>query len=149
MASYLIQETDMMARAHNTNKGRTLSTKGIPRPNSKGPRPQVWRSGPDPRTHRQYLVWLQQRNQANYRDEGWSISFDIWKKMWDDSGFWDLRGRERGCYCMTRQDWSLPWTINNVVIVPREVHARMQADAVAAGWRSIAQKRRRARMGQH
>lgn len=136
-----------MARAHNTNQGRRLSNYGIPRPHMRGPRPQVWRSGPDPRTHQQYLVWLQQRNQANFREEGWTIDFDTWRGMWDSSGFWEARGRERGCYCMTRRDWSLPWTPDNCVIVTREAHAKMQGAAVAAGWRSIAQKQRRSKLG--
>ena len=132
---------------HNTNRGRRLSNYGVPRPHMRGLRPQVWRSGPDPRRHRQYQVWLQQRNQAQYREEGWTIEFDIWCAMWDQSGQWDNRGRERGCYCMTRKDWSLPWTPENTQIVTRETHAQMQAVAVRAGWRSIAQKQRRARLG--
>ena len=65
--------------------------------------------------------------------------------MWAESGQWENRGREKGCYCMTRQDWSTPWTVENAQIVTREQHARMQGDAVAAGWRSPAQKRYRAR----
>ena len=97
--------------------------------------------------HRQYLTWLQQRNQAQWREEGWSIDFDAWRDLWEASGQWLNRGRERGCYCMTRIDWSLPWSLNNVAIVTREQHARMQGEAVAAGWRSIAQKRRRTRLG--
>jgi hypothetical protein len=48
---------------------------------------------------------------------------------------------------MTRKDWSLPWTVNNVQIVTREEHAKMQGDAVATGWRSIAQKRNRIKKG--
>ena len=133
--------------AHNSNKGRSISTYGIPRPHARGPRPQVWKVGPDPLTHRQYLVWLQQRNQANYREEGWTIEFEAWKQMWDESGHWQDRGRVKGTWCMTRRDWSTPWTVENAIIVTREVHARMQGDAVAQGWRSVAQKKRRNRLG--
>jgi hypothetical protein len=137
-----------MPRAnHNSNKGRTLSTKGIARPHTAGARPQLWKTGPDPVEHHRYLTWLQQRNQARWREEGWTIDFDTWKQIWAESGQWDRRGRVKGTWCMTRRDWSLPWSPDNVVIVTREAHARMQGDAVAAGWRSMAQKKRRSKLG--
>jgi hypothetical protein len=117
-----------------------------PRPQSRGLRPQVWCTGPDPVLHEKYRVWLQQKNQAQWRDEGWSIGFTDWCDLWAER--WDQRGRERGCYCMTRVDWSLPWTLDNVKITTREEHARLQGLARAAGWSSIAQKRARARRGQ-
>ena len=117
-----------------------------PRPQSRGPRPQVWCTGPDPVTHEKYRVWLQQKNQAQWRDEGWSIGFTDWCTLWAER--WDQRGREKGCYCMTRLDWSLPWTLDNVKITTREEHARLQGLARAAGWSSLAQKRARARRGQ-
>ena len=118
-----------------------------PRPHMRGSRPQTWKTGPDPVEHKKYRVYIQQRNQAQWREEGWTISYEAWKDLWAESGQWDNRGRERGCYCMTRTDWSLPWTLDNVVIVTREQHARLQGDAVSQGWRSIAQKRYRQRKG--
>jgi hypothetical protein len=131
--------------AHNTNKGRRIRSYGVPRPNARGPRPGVWKTGTDPQRHEQFRVWGQQKNQAQWRDEGWDLSFDAWCDLWEQSGQWLNRGRERGCYCMSRLDWSLPWTRNNVAIITREAHARMQGNARAAGWCSIAQKRARAR----
>jgi hypothetical protein len=98
----------------------------------------VWITGTDPLRHKQYRVWLQQKNQAQYRQEGWAIDFDTWVNMWGDN--WDRRGREKGTYCMTRVDWCLPWRPDNVRIVPREVHARMQAHAIKCGWTSPARK---------
>jgi hypothetical protein len=95
--------------------------------------------------HQQWRVWGQQRNQAQWREEAWSIDFDTWLAIWGD--LWHNRGRGRGDYCMTRKDWSLPWTVDNVQIVTREAHAKMQGDAVAAGWRSLAQKRNRIKKG--
>jgi hypothetical protein len=97
--------------------------------------------------HKKYRVWIQQKNQAQFREEGWTISFEAWKRMWDASGQWENRGREKGCYCMTRLDWSTPWTEENAQIVTREQHAKMQGTAFAAGWRSMAQKKYRARKG--
>ena len=127
----------------NTNKGRRLSSYGVPRPNARGPRPQVWVTGPDPVLHKKYLTWLQQRNQAQWREEGWSIDFATWCELWREH--WPQRGRRRGDYCMTRRDWSLPWTLDNVQVVTRSEHAKAQGDARATGWSSIARKRRRAK----
>lgn len=136
-----------MGKTHNSNKGRTLSTKGIPRPHTCGPRPGAWITGPDPEEHKRYRTFIQQRNQAQYREEGWDISFEAWKQLWAESGQWDLRGRERGHYCMTRRDWSIPWTVSNAQIITRQEHAKLQGDAVAQGWRSVAQKKKRTKLG--
>jgi hypothetical protein len=132
--------------AHNTNKGQRLSSYGVPRPHCRGPRPQVWRTGPDPVLHKKYLTWLQQRNQALWRDEGWTIDFETWCGLWAER--WEQRGRQRGDYCMTRVDWSLPWTVDNVQVITRSEHAKAQGHARAAGWCSIAQKRKRGRKRQ-
>ena len=117
-----------------------------PRPNARGIRPQIWKTGPDPDLRKRYYVWLQQRNQALWRSEEWSIPFEAWMELWGDK--WESRGRERGCYCMTRKDWSLPWTLDNVHVITRSEHARAQGDARAAGWCSIAQRRKRGRKRQ-
>ena len=118
-----------------------------PRPHMRGIRPGAWVSGPDPEEHRRYRTFVQQRNQANWREEGWTISFEDWKRLWAESGRWPNRGRERGDYCMTRRDWSTPWTVENAQIITRQEHARLQGDAVAAGWRSLAQKKKRTQLG--
>lgn len=117
-----------------------------PRPQSRGERPHIWKTGPDPVLHKKYKVYLQQRNQAQWRDEGWDIDFASWCRLWADK--WELRGRTRGTYCMTRIDWSLPWTLDNVHVITRSEHAIAQGQAKAAGWSSVAQKRRRSRRGQ-
>ena len=130
--------------AHKINPGRKPRGQGTPRPNARGQRPQVWLTGPDPVRHKKYLIWTQQRNQAPWREEGWSIPFDVWCDLW--AQHWDQRGRRRGDYCMTRLDWSLPWTVDNVQVITRSEHARAQGLARASGWCSVAQKRIRARM---
>ena len=119
--------------------------KGVPRPHTRGIRPQAWITGTDPVVHKKYRVFIQQRNQALYREEGWTIDFDTWCTIWGDQ--WPLRGREKGTYCMSRKDWSLPWTATNVAIITREEHAKMQGVAVKSGWRSIAQKKYRLKRG--
>lgn len=118
-----------------------MAIKGVPSPSKGKPRPQTWVTGTDPVVHKKYRVFIQQRNQANFRQEGWDIDFDRWTTIWGE--MWDHRGREKGCYCMSRRDWSLPWTTDNVAIITREDHARMQAQARMSGWRSIAQKKYR------
>ena len=118
-----------------------------PRPHMRGPRPDKWVTGPDPVEHKRYRVFIQQRNQAQWREEGWEISFEAWKQLWDESGQWENRGRARSCYCMTRLDHRLPWSIDNVEIVTREQHSRQQSALAHSGYRSPAQLRRRARLG--
>jgi hypothetical protein len=118
-----------------------------PRPHMRGPRPHRWVTGPDPVEHKKYRVWIQQKNQAQWREEGWTISFEQWKQIWDQSGQWDNRGRERSCYCMTRRDSTLPWSVDNVHIITREQHSKTQSQAANAGYRSPAQLKRRIRLG--
>lgn len=118
-----------------------------PRPQSRGPRPQSWKSGPDPEEHKRYRTFIQQKNQAQWREEPWTVSFDQWKQAWAESGHWHDRGRQRGHYCMTRRDVREPWTADNLIIITREEHSRRQAHLTAQGYRSDAQARRRERMG--
>jgi hypothetical protein len=118
-----------------------------PRPQSRGPRPQAWITGPDPEEHKRYRTFIQQKNQAQWREEQWCITFEQWKQLWAESGQWHNRGRERSCYCMTRKDVALAWTADNAVIITREAHSRHQASLTAAGYRSVAQQRLRARLG--
>ena len=119
--------------------------KGQPHPGRGFVRPGAWVTGPDPVVHKKYRVFIQQKNQANYREEHWTLTFEDWCELWAEH--WDERGRERGQYCMSRQDWSLPWNKKNTIVITREEHARMQGEAVKKGWRSPAQKRYRERKG--
>jgi len=118
-----------------------------PRPHACGPRPHMWVTGPDPEEHRKYRTFIQQKNQAQWRQEGWDITFEAWKQIWDQSGQWYNRGRQRDCYCMTRRDHTEPWTVNNVIIITREAHSRQQSALSHSGYRSPAQLRRRERLG--
>ena len=82
---------------------------------------------------------------AQFREEGWTITFDEWKLMWGD--LWHQRGRARGDYCMTRIDRDQPWTPANTHVITREEHARIQGALAGAGYRSPAQVKYRERMG--
>lgn len=86
-------------------------------------RPHVWVTGDDPLLHDKYRVFIQQRNQANFRNEEWSLSFETWCKMWEEH--WDQRGRTRDSYCMTRNDQDGPWDETNTVVMARSEHHRI------------------------
>lgn len=118
-----------------------------PRPHMRGPRPHAWVTGPDPEEHKRYRTFIQQKNQAQWRGETWSIDFETWKRLWAESGQWYNRGRQRDCYCMTRRDHTEPWSVDNVMIITREQHSRMQSALSHSGYSSPAQQRRRARLG--
>ena len=65
-----------------------------------------------------YYSYLQQKTQANFRNEGWDFEFHDWLTMWGDK--WDQRGRKPGQYCMSRIDVEKAWTKENVIIWLRE-----------------------------
>ena len=110
-----------------------------------GPRPNMWVAGPDPETHQKYQAWLQQKNQAQWRGETWALPFEEWQVLWGTN--WQHRGRERGCYCMTRRDHTAAWNLVNAQVITREEHARQQGQLVAQGLRSPRQARRRQILG--
>jgi len=82
--------------------------------------PHVWSSGPDPVLHAKYKVWGQQRNQAQFRGEGWDLDFFTWVAIWGD--LYEHKGQKSDCLCMTRKDLGLPWTADNVKIITRKEH---------------------------
>jgi len=55
------------------NKLRKVNkSRGIKR----GPYPQNWCTGPDPRRHAQYYAWLKHKSQAHYRGELHELTWD-------------------------------------------------------------------------
>jgi len=112
-----------------------------PRPQSRGPRPQTWVSGTDPEEHVRYRVWMQQRNQAQWRGEAWALDFEPWKKIW--APHWHLKGRSSHSRCMTRIDPAKPWSEHNVEIITRQQHSAQQGAMRTQGYRSRAQQRKR------
>ena len=101
--------------------------------------PHLWKTGPDPERHHRFDTWIQQRNQAQWRSEEWDLDFETWLAIWEPH--WHLRGRCRGHMCMSRIDWDLPWSADNVAIITREEHARLQSRAKSAGRVSAARQR--------
>lgn len=109
------------------NKGR----KGVDWPQSRrdymseimrgrgaGPRPHLWISGPDPELHYRRTQFSRRRAQANYRQEGWSLTVEQWNQLWP-LHLWRQRGKAKHHLIMTRIDPDLPWQWGNVVVKPR------------------------------
>jgi len=93
---------------------------------SPGPRPRVWKSGPDPIRHEQYIAWARARAQAAFRNERWELLFDDWIKLWGDR--WAQRGRVKDSVCLTRRSYDLPWSVDNCEIITRREHNQRQKD---------------------
>lgn len=89
------------------------------RPNARGPRPQTWITGTDPRTHEQYTAWLKHRAQAHFRGEEHNLPFEHWQLFWNTNDAWSNRGRLGTNYCLTRRDHSGPWSLDNCEIITR------------------------------
>ena len=80
-------------------------------------RPHMWVTGPDPDLHKMYIPYLRAKAQANFRDEGWDMTFEDWADIWH--GIWDQRGRQVDCLCITRIDESEAWSPKNCEIIER------------------------------
>jgi len=93
-------------------------------PGRSGPRPHVWLTGPDQFKHDMYHPWQMAKAQANFREEGWTITFDEYYNIWKDH--WHQRGRLGDDLCMTRITASQAWTLSNVEIVTRREHLQRQ-----------------------
>lgn len=103
--------------------------------------PNRWVSGPDPVKHKKYLIWLQQKNQANFRGEIWLLDFEDWLRLWADN--WDKRGRKRDHFCMTRTDYEGAWALGNVEVITRAEHViRQKAYMIQNGLTKGYKKRR-------
>lgn len=97
-----------------------------PRPKARGPRPNVWRSGPDLERHDQYISWGRSRAQAHYRGETWQLTYEEYCDIWGDR--WCQRGRQGTSLCLTRLDPSRPWSRENSVLQVRKEVLRQQGD---------------------
>lgn len=87
-------------------------------------RPHVWKIGPNEELHKMYQPWLCARAQANFRKEGFDLTFEQWCELW--MPLWHRRGRKPDDVCMTRVDIERPWTWGNVIIIERKDHFEIQ-----------------------
>lgn len=83
----------------------------------RGPRPHIWKSGPDEFRHELYTAFLKRKAQANFREEGWAMDFEEFYDLWKDD--WHNRGRLSHQVCMSRHDDEQPWTRANTYIRSR------------------------------
>lgn len=114
-----------MPRGRKPNPNKIISPgKGKGR---KGPRPHVWKCGPDEYKHQMYVPWMMAKAQAKFRGEEWDLSFDEYFELWN--GNWDQRGRAADDLCMTRKDWERGWHLSNCYIAVRTEHLVRQGHA--------------------
>ena len=91
-----------------------------PRGAPPGPRPYMWVSGPDPLRHKQYRAYVQQKNQAQFRNEDWQLTFEEWLGIWGTE--YHRRGRTSKSLCLTRWDLEDSWTVSNCFLLERGAH---------------------------
>lgn len=83
----------------------------------KAPRPET-RKYIDPYYHVRNVPYLRQKAQAIFRGEIWNITFLEWCSFWTED-LWNKRGKSSDNVCMTRIDYTKPWTADNVKVVTR------------------------------
>jgi hypothetical protein len=94
---------------------RYNKSRGIKR----GPYPENWCTGPDPRRHAQYYAYLKHKSQAAYRGELHELTWPEWETIWNTDSAWEQRGRAREDLCLTMLDPDCGWHIGNVAVVTR------------------------------
>lgn len=103
----------------------------MPKP---GPRPHVWIIK-DTLERKQYYCFLQQRAQAQFRNETFDLSFEDFKSLWQQH--WHQRGRHSQDYCLTRIDPEGAWSTDNAHCIPRVEHLRLHRQRQAQAIRDI------------
>ena len=84
----------------------------------KGPRPHMWKQGPNPIHKEMNMSFLRMRAQCKFRKEPFHLTFQDYLEIWGDS--WSQRGRTEGSLNMTRKDPMGDWTRDNSVLVLRK-----------------------------
>ena len=115
----------MAARKNYPERKRPYKARPTPYKNKgkpRGPEPHRWISGPDPLRHTQYTCWLKAKAQANFRKEGWTMTFEEFEQLWNQDGAWHQRGRGSDDLLMTRRDFDQPWSRDNCYIELRRTH---------------------------
>lgn len=100
-------------------------------PGRNGPRPHVWRVGPDEFKHSMYHPWQMSKAQAVFRNEVWNLTFEEYHDIWADK--WKERGRGKDDYCQSRKDPNGPWDKDNMIIITRREHLDNQRTNRANG----------------
>lgn len=82
----------------------------------KGLRPHTWKYK-DPKVREQNVAYMRMKAQANFRNEEFDLTFEEYQELWED--YWELKGRGREDYCLTRDDSTAPWNKTNTRCVQR------------------------------
>ena len=93
-------------------------------PKNTGPRPSMWKTGPDPVIHDQYIAYIRHRAQAHHRHEQYELTFEDWQWLWQ--GHWHHRGRGARNMVLTRVAWREPWSRSNCMVVSRSTQVYRQ-----------------------
>lgn len=71
----------------------------------------------------------QQKGNAKSRGVDFHLTFEEWWDIWQQSGFWDKRGKQVGQYCMSRIGDTGPYAVGNVFI-------QLASDNMMDRWRN-------------
>jgi len=80
------------------------------------------RKYPDPIDHKLFVACQRSRAQAWYLGEQWFIEEIDYVRLWRQDDRYLLKGRHNDQLCMTRVDYDLPWTLDNIQIISRAEH---------------------------
>lgn len=69
------------------------------------------------------LSYTRMKAQCKFRNEQFQLSWDDYQTIWKDN--WHRRGRHIDSVCLSRLDWSVPWHIDNCILLVREDHFKM------------------------
>lgn len=70
-------------------------------------------------------MFVRQRANARRRKVEWSLTYDEWQQIWNDSGKFDKRGTGAGTYCMARKFDEGAYSVENVEIVPNSQNSKL------------------------
>ena len=74
-----------------------------------------------------HIPFLRARAQANFREEGWTLTFEQFCNIWTDE-FWARRGKAVNSLVMTRLRKERPWSATNVKLSIRGTHLKKEID---------------------
>ena len=104
---YSFNFTPEQSAAHGANRrGKAL-----------GPRPHLWKTGPDPELKHLRRRWLRAKNQAKFWSQAWRLTWEQYRAIW--SGHTDQLGRTRENLNLVRRDTTKGWTTRNVHLMNR------------------------------
>ena len=92
----------------------------------RGPRPHIWKYGPDPARKRLHLAFMRSKAQAKFRSETWAMDFYDFEKRW--AGRYAETGIASSSPIMARRDPMGPWSLDNTELRIRgENQSRMHS----------------------